>query len=779
MKKRTIGLLLAVVCLAALASLPIRAAAAEPVLSITLDQSSVPADGMLTGTWQITGMPENYAHVHLDYIYTRHNADGSTFSFVRTDEGVDTSQDTGGPFAIRPRGGVKGQLKFLVHITTNPRTGAGHDLEAVTPYFNVTSPQNNNPITCTFTLDKTTVKVGEAIKASYKLTGDTSKYDLRVWMNGTWGETTEAPGHITFVPAAGNSGAFNVALDHKETDESLHFSSEWFEITGASGYLEGQLEFGAASMAVGVPMEMTWTAQGGVAPYTAKQAQIELYENNRFLQSVLIDKPASTFTYTPSFGDRAAVRVHFQDANGHESSVRGTIGITGYAANPPTCVITSSGAEFKPGEDVTFTWQVTGGKTPYQSIKGKPDIWSMNDETLDASGSKTYTIPANYSSPVHFGVKVTDTDGRVYAFRSEPVLMTTRKFNVSLDRSTVKAGETIRVQVAPADSTDATEYQYSISCNFHGSSDTTFSGTKSGPFSADYTPYLQGAGIIRIDVRENNATSPPILSRELPITVAGDVNPINLNLKVDTATLALGGTATASWDIQGGNGPYVEDCHWTVVDSRISQVASYQDLDEAPLKGSFATTPVMGTQATIYLQVRDQDGRKQVESRTVTITGAPRYEKMNLSLALDRTRVEEGGTITASWEVSGGVKPYTYQCEWVIYDKDQYYGAISQKPDTSTTSLKVPTGVSGQLFIEVWDAAGIVVASYSPRFNILSDIKGDADGDGQVTFQDLLVTVNHMVNNSPIKRLGNVDLNNDGTVSPEELVALISILIGN
>jgi len=280
-------------------------------------------------------------------------------------------------------------------------------------------------------------------------------------------------------------------------------------------------------------------------------------------------------------------------------------------------------------------------------------------------------------------------------------------------------------------------------------------------------------------VRENNETSPPIHSRELPITVAGDVNPINLNLKVDTATLALGGTVTASWDIQGGNGPYVEACHWTVVDSRISQVASYQDLDEAPLKGSFATTPVMGTQATIYLQVRDQDGRKQEESRIVTITGAPRYEKMNLSLALDRTRVEEGGTISASWEVSGGVKPYTYHCEWVIYDKDQYYGAISQKPETSTTSLKVPTGVSGQLFIEVWDAAGIVVASYSPRFNILSGVKGDADGDGKVTFQDLLVTVNHMVNKSPIKRLGNVDLNNDGTVSPEELVALISMLVGN
>lgn len=767
-------------CLAVLVLLPAAGKAqAAPVLTVVLNEDSVPADGMLTGTWQITGMPENYAYVHLDYIYTRHNADGSTFSYVRTDDGVDTTKDTGGSFAIRPRGGVKGQLKFVVHITTNPRTDAGHDLEAVTPYFNVTSPQNNNPITCTFTLDKTTVKVGEAIKASYVLTGDTSKYDRRVWVNGAGGEITETSGHITFVPVAGSSGSFNVTLDHKETDESLHFPSEWFEITGASGYLEGEIEFGAASMAVGVPIEMTWTAQGGVAPYTAIHALIELYENNSFIQSVPIEKPAGTFIYTPAFGDRAAVFVYFQDAKGREASARGTIGITGYAANPPTCEITSSAAEFKPGETVTFNWQVTGGKTPYQSIKGKPDIRSMSDETLGATGSKTYTIPAYHTEPVYFVVKVTDADGRVYAFRSEPVLTSTRKFNISLDRSTVKAGETIKVQVAPADSTDTREYLYSISGDFPGFSGTIFKGTKSGPFSADFTPYLQGAGTIRMNVRENNETSPPIHFRELPITVAGDVNPINMNLKVDTATLALGGTAKASWDIQGGNGPYVEDCRWMVVDSRISQVASHHDLDDAPLKGSFATTPVMGTQATFYLLVRDQDGRKQEESRTVTITGAPKYEKMSLSLSLDRTRVEEGGTITASWEVSGGVKPYSYHCEWIIYDKDQYYGAISQNPESSTTSLKVPTGVSGHLFMEVWDAAGMVVGSYSPRFNILSGIRGDADGDGRVTFQDLLVTVNHMVNKSPIKRLGNVDLNNDGTVSPEELVALISILVGN
>ena len=93
----------------------------------------------------------------------------------------------------------------------------------------------------------------------------------------------------------------------------------------------------------------------------------------------------------------------------------------------------------------------------------------------------------------------------------------------------------------------------------------------------------------------------------------------------------------------------------------------------------------------------------------------------------------------------------------------------------NVTTLHVPAGT-----IELYQAAeGWKMFKYIVEMN-LEPVKGDANGDGAVNAEDIVVAVNYLIGNqSDDFKFDGADTNNDGVVNTADIVAIVNIIMGN
>ena len=71
--------------------------------------------------------------------------------------------------------------------------------------------------------------------------------------------------------------------------------------------------------------------------------------------------------------------------------------------------------------------------------------------------------------------------------------------------------------------------------------------------------------------------------------------------------------------------------------------------------------------------------------------------------------------------------------------------------------------------------------SYLDLFKVLPSLKGDANLDGSVDVVDVIVLINHLNNNpqqtDPIVK-DNMDIDNSGTITSDDLTELVDLILG-
>ncbi|MHC1786578.1 MAG: transglutaminase domain-containing protein [Christensenellales bacterium] len=187
---------------------------------------------------------------------------------------------------------------------------------------------------------------------------------------------------------------------------------------------------------------------------------------------------------------------------------------------------------------------------------------------------------------------------------------------------------------------------------------------------------------------------------------------------VPAGSVPAGGSLQASWSISGGKEPYaVKEAGWVL----------YQDgadagTSPALIEGNTSTfSPRFGTSGRFFLLINDATGATKYETADFTITGSPSPLSASVTLA---DSVAVNSPITASWEISGGVAPYTVDyCGFSLlgvriryvdgeaageYNYRLWEGEV--QPQGNTATLQPAYGNRGQFILKLSDQTGKILA---------------------------------------------------------------------
>jgi parallel beta-helix repeat protein len=304
---------------------------------------------------------------------------------------------------------------------------------------------------------------------------------------------------------------------------------------------------------------------------------------------------------------------------------------------PPLEVsINPTTANIDPGESVTFTSSVAGGKAPYEYQ------WKLNGkEVLDGTDSSWTFTPKKYGTYyISLGVS--------YPFSTPPYSTPTTS-----DNSVITVGPLFNVYISPTSvgvfvgetvdfvssvSSEYLPYSYQWYLN-----DKLVSGAEASTwnFTANtvgkYSVCLEVTDDIGIIVKSNVATV--AVSHPLIVYIYPSSAEILTNESVDFSSIVLWGFAPYSYQ-------------WYLDGSPVSGATSSKWTFEPPESGNF----------TIFFKVTDSFGFTN-ESKTASVNAK---EPLAVSISPTLAQLQIGETIQFKSVTSGGDPPYEYQ--WYLND---------------------------------------------------------------------------------------------------------------
>lgn len=193
-----------------------------------------------------------------------------------------------------------------------------------------------------------------------------------------------------------------------------------------------------------------------------------------------------------------------------------------------------------------------------------------------------------------------------------------------------------------------------------------------------FRPKFGKTGRVEVEVTDMNYKR---ATESLLFTIIGapDLAPLTIDASLDKEEVQLEDkeTVTASWIITGGRPPYVCSYHWwnMLEEGDPEAYGEISVLEPGQLK-SVEVLPTWpgGYYSSFSLGVADADGRSTSVEKNIFVFGEiPEHidEPFAFKSTLDKSSVDvlKGETLTITVEPRGGVPPYTYDYEMIIFDK--------------------------------------------------------------------------------------------------------------
>ena len=184
---------------------------------------------------------------------------------------------------------------------------------------------------------------------------------------------------------------------------------------------------------------------------------------------------------------------------------------------------------------------------------------------------------------------------------------------------------------------------------------------------------------------------------------------IKIIITLDKKVIEVGETVTASYSITGGSGEYdniqltwmqrvTGSEAWTGMESE-----SLINGDDVPTIGTYSYTPAIGGQLRLEIFAEDSQSRVADKySETIIVNEDAEYEPLAIAIMLDKTEIEVGETVTASYSITGGNGEYdNIQLTWM----------------QRVTGSEAWTGMESESLINGDDVSIAGTYSYTPTFS--------------------------------------------------------------
>lgn len=389
---------------------------------VSLDKDTVDAeqDQKITADWELTGGLAPYSIRYFWY----------------ADDNVqDMGDGAGGSSSFQPLSGKKGL--FVLEATDQ----LGNRVIEELPFTILSEPVD--PLVVKLTLDKTTVNTGEMLEASWEITGGKAPFHIMcMWRiredesqtnNNTKFDENPKENRSSFAPAHGSRGWCQVTVSDaagQYTLEEAHFTIEGSEKVDPL-MITGSLDKDV--VAVNTPFTATWSASGGVPPYT--------YNTTLWLREVeggvlntmpFYNKTTETSrSFTPKFGVGGRVDIHVEDSRGFSTMVTKPFSVTG-AVHQPLQVDLSLDKEqvdASQNEAIAATWHISGGSGEYTVDLN----WSISEyrsgsfinfvRSVRVTGQGTDSLQVAYGKRGFAELQIRDSAGR-FAFANQSFSIT-------------------------------------------------------------------------------------------------------------------------------------------------------------------------------------------------------------------------------------------------------------------------------------------------------------------------------------------------------------------
>ena len=221
-------------------------------------------------------------------------------------------------------------------------------------------------------------------------------------------------------------------------------------------------------------------------------------------------------------------------------------------------------------------------------------------------------------------------------------------------------------------------------------------------------------------------------------------DPLKADIELNKSSLAVGDTITATVSITGGSAPYAIDAWWGILEQNGGgEEWFYTELTNN--RTSFK--PSFGNSGYLNVEVVDAEGRKLVmDSDSFTISGAPILDPFGFEFVTDKSSVQVGDTITATWTVYGGKAPYTVvEAVWTVEDAGSDDSQYSPTVSDNSSTFRPTFGQRGYFDLEITDADGRTRSARSDNYFTITGSSIVAPLSGNVNLNKSSVQVGEAI----------------------------------
>ena len=504
---------------------------------------------------------------------------------------------------------------------------AGRDSTFTSDWRSIIDAAALEPITAVITLDRTTVAVGEPIRATVTISGGFSPvFDYASWVivdaggNETSFYDDERGGTVHFVPQAGVRGHLRISVYDRLLHYGFEFETEEFFIENPlpdPAPLSVELTLDKTFVQAGDLVTAEWTITGGAAPYsvfTYFSSEGRGYGFDNFTMQGSMDRDF----FRPTFQGRGSYILELTDSSGRFVYSEQSFIVSGESALAMNASVDFDRSYVNVGETLTATVSVSGGVQPY---KVQYTSWNIEDaegrqywaEAVPVEGNPlAFTLTPQYGFAARFEVSILDANGNEgYAWSDNEISI--RGYtpsgplgaDIRISSSSVAVGQPVTVSWTLSGGNEPYVEWYGWRVSDAGGSNLYFR-TPIENSSSTFTPQVGYSGYFEMYVRDAYGRSESFQSPSFSITGAAAAAPIMATITLNKESVSVGGEITAQWFITGGEGPYEVTPLWITQDLSTER-STWTEGTASGNSSSFR--PLSGEKGYLQLNIQDSKGR--------------------------------------------------------------------------------------------------------------------------------------------------------------------------
>lgn len=396
-----------------------------------------------------------------------------------------------------------------------------------------------------------------------------------------------------------------------------------------------------------------------------------------------------------------------------------------------SCSVSFDKVEYQAGENITALIHVSGGTPPYRLTAVYWHIAEQDGNSYIYEGEVsglTSTLRLVNGTHGYCSVVVHDVAGGEAGTYSTHFIIRGSEFHpltcdINLSALAVAAGNGISANWRILDGVPPYEFTWQWQIQEANGRFEGYAGSYTREDSLGqitFTPPIGETGRLLLTIKDKLLHTLEFVSETFSIT--GSPPPADYlacNVDISPSRVLIGQPVTATWTAEFGTPPYSASHHWSIA---YQGEGDYNEPSASSGASTASYVPSRPCSGVIVLTITDSYGR-QVTVRSLSFEASeklppPTPEPLTVSLSLSADPIQAGDSLTATVKAEGGMPPYVYTYNWLVYEEGKPAEDLGTYKSTSNTSTRtIHYGHSGSVAVSVEDSAAAAMGD-SASFGI-------------------------------------------------------------